>query len=384
MIKSRIWFQAHWLVGITVGVLLGIMGITGAMMSFQDPILEALNADARAVTVQGERLPMPTLLRLAEAEAQRIDARVRTLTVPQHADGAARVLFLAGHDDVVRYLDPYTGEWRSGGSRGERFFEIVKEVHRGIVTDRLGGENIGRRAVGFAAVMLVGLVLTGLYLRWPRRATNWRAWFVIDRRLRGRGFLYSLHAVIGTYALPLLLLSALSGLYFAYEWYSAALQRMAGVPPVAEEKMQGKPLVAPDIDGVWNAFTQATVAVDVGLVSLRVPKQAGEPLRIRYLDADAPHLDAYNVIKFDPATAQVLSHERYADKQLGARLLTSMLSIHKGGYFGVIGSVLLMLSSLALPLFVVTGWMMYLDRRQVEERMRKRQASATAAPCRNG
>lgn len=379
MAKSRFWFQAHWLVGISVGVLLALMGLTGSMMAFQDPILEALNADARKVEVKGERLPIPIILKHAEAEAKRIGARVRTLTVPQNLDGAARVLFVTGPSETVRYIDPYTAAWQTGGARGEKFFELVEEVHRGLITDRLAGEDVGRRVVDAAAILLVGMVATGLYLRWPRRTTNWRAWFIVDRRLRGRGFLYSLHAVIGTYVLPLLLLSALTGLYFAYEWYRGALETMAGVPPVAEEQMEGKPLVAPDIDQVWSAFTQATSTVQVGQVSFRLPKKAGEPLRIQYLDADAPHMTAFNTVKIDPTNSQLLTHERYADKQAGGRLLSSVLVIHKGSYFGVIGSLLMMLSSLALPLFGITGWMMYLDRRRVEERARKRQAANAAA-----
>ncbi len=137
--------------------------------------------------------------------------------------------------------------------------------------------------------------------------------------------------------------------------------------------------MAPDVDKVWSTFTQATSAVQVGQVSFRLPKEAGEPLRIQYLDADAPHTTAFNTIKVDPTDAQLLSHERYDDKGTGARLLDSMLAIHKGSYFGVIGSLLMMLSSLALPLFVITGWMMYLDRRRVEERQRKRQAASAAA-----
>jgi sulfite reductase (NADPH) flavoprotein alpha-component len=56
-----------------------------------------------------------------------------------------------------------------------------------------------------------------------------------------------------------------------------------------------------------------------------------------------------------------------------------MLAIHRGHFFGIPGMALLMLSSLALPLFVVTGWMMYLDRRRVEERARKRQAASSVA-----
>ncbi len=169
MAKSRFWFQAHWVVGISVGVLLAMMGITGSMMAFQDPILEALNADARKVEVTGERLPMPIIVQHAEAEAQRIGARVRTLTVPQNADGAARVLLLSGPSEVVRYMNPYTGEWQTGGARGEKFFEIVEEVHRGLITDRLGGKYVGRRVLDASAILLIGMVATGLYLRWPRR-----------------------------------------------------------------------------------------------------------------------------------------------------------------------------------------------------------------------
>ncbi|GFE85095.1 PepSY-associated TM helix domain-containing protein [Steroidobacter agaridevorans] len=378
MAKSRFWFQAHWLVGITVGVLLAIMGFTGAMMSFQDPILAALNADTRTVAVKAERLTMPALLDRTQAEAQRMGARVRTVTVPGEADGAVRVLFLSGPGEIVRYLNPYTGDWLAGGARGEKFFELIEEVHRGLITDRLAGEYVGRRVVDIAAICLIAMVATGLYLRWPRRTTNWRAWFVIDRKLRGRGFLYSLHAVIGTYVLPLLLLSALTGLYFAYGWYGDILERLAGVPPVAEENMKGKLLVAPDIAKVWASFEQATASESHGQIAVRFPKEDEEPLRIQYLMADAPHVTAFNTVKIDPTNSQVLSHERYAQKQTGARLLASMLSIHKGAYFGVVGSLLLMLSSLALPLFMITGWMMYLDRRRVEERARKRQAESAA------
>jgi sulfite reductase (NADPH) flavoprotein alpha-component len=379
MAKSRFWFQAHWLVGITLGVLLAIMGCTGAMMAFQDPILAALNADTRKVEVKGEPMAMPALLERTQAEAQRMGARVRTVTAPGEADGGVRVLFLSGPSEIVRYLNPYTGEWVSGGARGEKFFELVEEVHRGLITDRLAGEYIGRRIVDIAAICLLGMVATGLYLRWPRRTTHWRAWFVIDRRLRGRGFLYSMHAVIGTYVLPLLLLSALTGLYFAYGWYGDMLERLAGVPPVAEEHMKGKALAAPDIHKAWASFEQATASESHGQIAVRFPNADEEALRIQYLMADAPHVTAFNTVEIDPANSEVLSHERYADKQTGARLLASMLSIHKGAYFGIVGTVLLMLSSLALPLFMITGWLMYLDRRRVEERARKRQAASTAA-----
>src|SRR5687768_14309047 len=67
MLKNRFWFQAHWLVGISVGVLLAMMGLTGATMSFKDPLLQAMNADVRTIPADGTRLPMPVLLERAAA-----------------------------------------------------------------------------------------------------------------------------------------------------------------------------------------------------------------------------------------------------------------------------------------------------------------------------
>lgn len=376
-LKNKLVFKAHLLVGIAVGVLLALMGITGALMSFQYPILETINAEARTVIVQGERMPLPVLMERAVEEGQRIHARVRFLALPAKADGAARVVFLSDAGETIRFLDPYTGEWRQGGARGETFFALLEEIHRGFITDRIAGNEVGRRIVDLSAVFLVGLVATGLYLRWPRKSTNWRAWFVVDRRLRGRGFLQSLHSVIGTYVLPLLLMSALSGLYFAYDWYYDLLHRMAGVPAAEEPKLG--PFSEPDVASAWNVFERETAPHAVGRIIVRMPHEQGEVLRVQYLDRDAPHDWANNTIKIDPASSQLLSHERYADQTVGGQLMTSMLAIHRGQYFGVPGMLLLMLSSLALPLFLVTGWMMYLDRRGVEERARKRQAASNVA-----
>jgi sulfite reductase (NADPH) flavoprotein alpha-component len=174
-LKSRLLFKAHWLVGITVGVLLALMGTTGALMAFQYPMLDAINAEARTVSVQGERLPVPVLLERALDEGQKIDARMRFFMLPKEPDVAARVVFVSDAGETIRYIDPYTGEWRQGGARGESFFELIEEIHRGLITDRIAGHEVGRRIIDVCAVLLIGLVATGLYLRWPRRTTHWRA-----------------------------------------------------------------------------------------------------------------------------------------------------------------------------------------------------------------
>lgn len=49
-------------------------------------------------------------------------------------------------------------------------------------------------------------------------------------------------------------------------------------------------------------------------------------------------------------------------------MYASNYNLHTGAYFGLIGVVLWMLASLLMPVFFVTGWILYLQRRRIEGR----------------
>ena len=49
---KKIFFQIHWFFGITAGLILSIMGVTGAIYSYEQPIQKWLNPDS--YTVQAE------------------------------------------------------------------------------------------------------------------------------------------------------------------------------------------------------------------------------------------------------------------------------------------------------------------------------------------
>jgi uncharacterized iron-regulated membrane protein len=59
-----------------------------------------------------------------------------------------------------------------------------------------------------------------------------------------------------------------------------------------------------------------------------------------------------------------MSSEIYADKSLGERILASVLDIHRGAILGWPGKLLFMLAAALMPLFMVTGFMLYLSRRK--------------------
>ena len=383
MTFRKLLSQFHWLVGITAGIVLALVGITGAILSFEGKIVEWLNRDAREVEVRAgqARLTPPELL--ARVSAAVPDKRVTGLSVSGDPRKAVRVNFAAagarggeggGNRGEQRYADPYSGELLPVSTAGEKFFRDVRGLHRWVMLGDLGNRNVGRQIVGASTLVLILIALTGVYLRWPGRH-SWRVWLVPNLKLRGRPFLWNLHSTIGTWVVPAYLLMALTGLQWSYEWYRDGLYAVAGVERRTEggpregrapSSEGGREAVArlPDLGSAWDAFVREASTAGYSTVNLNFGGPPGQPLEFRYLERSPSHERAYNTIAIDGATGAVRKHERYDEKTLGGKLVSSIFPLHSGSFFGTTGVVLFLIASLAMPVFAVTGWMMYLQRRR--------------------
>lgn len=377
-------FQLHWFFGISAGLVLALMGITGAIWSFQEELLRFFNPEVLKVEVRRQGvLPLPELVRRAEAAQH---DKVAMLWVDTRSDEAARLFFTPPPGErrgELRYADPYTGELL-GAVAGQDFFNLMLQLHRFLAM----GDS-GRQITGACTLLLIFFCLSGLYLRWPRRARDWRVWLTFDWARKGRAFNWDLHAVAGTWCLVFYLLFALTGLFWSYEWYREGLNRLLADPPAAGQstlsrsERRARAMAPPDKDAaplvvdypaLWSALQ---VAAGPGLASynLRLPATGGQPANVFYMLDDAAHPRAYNTLALDPATGEVSSHERYTDKSFKAQLLQSVYALHVGEYFGLTGRILLTLASLSMPLFFVTGWLLYLDRRRKQRQVRAARGS---------
>ncbi|MCY1488802.1 sulfite reductase [NADPH] flavoprotein, alpha-component [compost metagenome] len=370
-------FQLHWFLGISAGLVLAIMGVTGALYAFEGEIMRALNPDILRVQVREEGMLAPAEL-VAKIEAATHD-RVTGLWVDGRDDDAARAFLTPAPGErrgPTRYFDPYTGELL-GEPRGEGFFHFVLQLHRWLAIG-----DVGKQLTAASTLALIFFCLSGLYLRWPRKALNWRTWLTLDWAKKGRSFNWDLHAVAGTWALLFYLCAALTGLFWSYDWYREGLNKLLADTPAGQQQGKrgegrgGRGMPAPsgpppvvDYAAVWAGLQQAAGPQMVAW-NLRLPPVAGQPATVFYLLAGADHPRALNQLQIDPATGQVSRHERYADKSFKAQLLASVYALHVGEYFGLPGRILMMLASAAMPLFFITGWLLYLDRRRKKRAVR--------------
>ncbi|MBN5130046.1 PepSY domain-containing protein [Stenotrophomonas maltophilia] len=377
---KNVLFQLHWLLGITAGAVLAVMGLSGAVLSFEDELLRAANpgfAEIAEHHADGQLpLELSELVPLLQADSNRPLQRLRVDATGLRPSVAR---FAGGKEHWV-YFDPYSGE-RFSALRGQAFFDFVEDLHRHLAA----GER-GKWITGSCAIALLFFTLSGLYLRWPRRWWHWRSWLAVEWKRSGRGFLWSLHSVVGTWVLLIYLMSALTGLWWSFDWYRSAANTLLGVAPAAKHKIATG--AALNLERV-EATLYALPGVRTGYIDLRLPEKPGQALNVRVMAGDpsqrgGQHDRAHDLLQLDPGTGATLDARPYARQGVGAQLATSVFALHSGSYFGVPGRVVVMLSSLGMSLFFITGWMLYLDRRRSQRAARGLRQSLPATPADGG
>ena len=375
----QLWRQVHWCIGITAGTLMMVIGLSGAILSYREEVTDWLNPGGRSVAVSELAALQPAEL-LAAGQRNWPDREVSTLTVFAVPGAAARMVFMPSADqrrgDTV-YLDPYTAA-ALPSLRGGAFFETVDSLHRWLLLPR----EPGRATTGVLALALLLLAASGLYVRWPRQWRSWRAWFAIAQKLKTRALLSRWHVVIGTCVLPVYVLSAATGLYLSFDavrnqahaWWGATSSGGQVAPVEPAERVARKSLAGLDIGPAWAAFEQRAVA-GWSEASIRAQGGTRASLQLTWLDRSPSHERARNRMRLSLPQGDVLLDERHEAKPTGERLLAAVYPLHVGSYFGPVGRFVMLLAALALPLFGISGWWLYLDRR----RPRPRSTAAVAA-----
>ncbi|WP_324698786.1 sulfite reductase flavoprotein subunit alpha [Novosphingobium aerophilum] len=379
----QVLFQIHWFLGITAGFVLALMGVTGATLSFENEIMRLLSPGIVTLSPgKGPALSPDEVI--ARASAQRAGLKVERLTAEHDPEAAWQVQFAAQGKErrgERSYVDPRSGILL-GQPSGTGFFRTVEDLHRWLALPG-GGNGIGRQITAFSAISLVFFAISGLYLRWPRRTFDWRAWLVLDLRKSGRNLYRALHAVIGGWVALVYLLSALTGLWWSYDWYrQGVLYALTGKTSREESghgggangkegaKEAAKETPVPSLARAWPTVL-AAMDGRYRSISISMPEDGKETATFRVLLEDARHDRMTDDIKVDLADGKLVKADRYDRRSLGKVITTSMYELHRGAFFGIGGRILLLLTSLTMPLFTVTGLLLYLVRRRKKRSLRE-------------
>lgn len=342
----------HRWIGLTVGLVLAVQGTTGALMAFRPELQSTLTPGF--VLTDGVRLPLADVV--AHAERDAAPGQVLRFVAWEPGDGAYEVRYGGAGGDATWLVDPATGE-RVARPWGDAAFWTIERVHR---TFALG--DAGHWITFTSAIALLALVALGIVLRLPMRESLAR-WLSPRSPVAGLPRWRKLHAVAGTWLLPLFLVTALTGLFWASDEYRNMLLKLAGQPPRPPRPTVMEPPVRP-LPALERALTTfAATTPDATRVVFQVPRDAKAGIELRYLAPDVPHDRAFGVVRLTTEGALV-AHEPFAAQPAGKRALAYVYPLHSGSWLGISGRVLMMVSAASMPVLFAIGLYLWLGARR--------------------
>ena len=375
----------HFYAGLYVVPFLATLAITGLAMMYIS-LIDGRDGENIQVAAKGDPVPIS---RQAEAALSVFGPEAKLAEWIGARDANHTNLVRIQEDGTHHFvaIDPYSGDVLSTWVRRDGWYDFFNDIHGTLLIG-----TTGDRLIEIAAGLALVLIVTGLYLWWPRAGSG-KA-FSPEFTTRGRAFWKSLHRVIGAYTAPLLVLFLLSGLSwagiwgekFVQAWNTFPAEKWAEVPlsdethasmnhgavkdvPWGLEQTQlpasgssaGQDGLAPGVPVTID--TVAGFARDIGFdgrFHINLPRSAAG---VWTLSRDTMSNDAENpfsdrTVHIDQYTGKILADVGFADYSAGARAMAVGIAFHEGdmGLWNVVLNTLLCLSVLFLCISGVVMW----------------------------
>ncbi|WP_353218926.1 PepSY domain-containing protein [Salinisphaera sp. S4-8] len=399
---ATVW-RWHFYAGLVVAPFLLILAVTGAIYLFNTELNDLIYPDLMFV---GSSAPaMPASHWVASAEQAFPGASVTRINMPT-AVGRSAMLFVTPAQGAPRrvFVDPATAAVLGSFVYERTLVGIADTVHGSLMLGWMG-DALVELAACWAAILIV----TGLYLWWPRRRGRAGVWYP-RLAARGRRFWRDLHAITGIYAAALILFLIFTGLPWAGIWggqlftpavealglgYAGArtpptsaaeaprttpAERGRGTPwalenmaaPKSSPKSSGghdhhggamprdeHPLPAPDIgvDRVRRILAEQGLAEDYWLM---LPAGATGVYKAQTYP-DRPQ--GQRTLFIDRYRGAVLGDITFSDYGVAGKAIELGVALHMGNYFGLANQLVMLATCLAIVILVSTGFVMWWRRR---------------------
>lgn len=254
------------------------------------------------------------------------------------------------------FVDPYSGNETGRITLNETDMHKIRKLHGELL---LG--SFGTKIVELVASWMVVLLITGIYLFWPREK-GLKGLFQLRTNQSRRIFYRDLHAVSGFWFSLLLLLILAGGLPWTdifgsgYKWIQESTN--AGFPSTwsarnAHSTTQG-------ISLPLDVFVKKAHEMKLsGEVSIQLPKSAKGVFSI---SNQTTEFDKMRMFHFDQYTGELLKSHTWEDIGLMMKTRLWVMAFHQG-QFGTWNFILVLLIALALLVLSLSALISYLKRK---------------------
>ena len=389
----------HLWAGLVFGTILVLQGLTGTVIGWRHELDAWLNPGLLSVAappgmVAGEAA------RPAPSEVSAVAARL----AKDPAYGRPDTLFLPEvHGDVyVAWYRPAkpASNWEQGVTRQV----MVDPANLAVLGERNWGEaglsrpllmptlfhlhrylmagDAGKVIIAVQGVALALLALTGIVVWWPKMTLS-AFWHAITIRRGGNWakFSFQLHRAAGFYTAPVLLVLAVTGVYFNMpDWVTPAIKAVAPLTPNAKA-VNASDASSPRI-GIGAAMAAAQARFPDGRVSrVSIPAKPQQPFEVRLRQpGELRHGNGATRVSVDAGSGALLRVVDPLAARGGDWVVSTFFPLHTGEAFGTLGRILISIAGVTPLAFFITGIVVWLRFRRKPAKARA-PAAVTPSPA---
>lgn len=367
---SNLLLKLHTYVGLSIGLLLALIGLTGSLIVFGDELDEWLNPQILRVESRGTQSAAQSMLDAVRAAYP--NEKLGRIRLPREAHDSAEVCFDARREPRCVYVDPYSAAVLGERVPAHSFKGRLVSLHR-----RLLSGEVGETIIGVCGLLLLTLSLSGLVL-----------WLPGSRRLRikrGAGRYrtnFDLHRAVGICALLFLAISGGTGAAMVFRpTFEKTLNSFSPKTVPADKPVSTvvDGAATLPLDEVLGRARAALPGADV--TSVNLPPTAAAPFVVRQRQAGEWHESGRTLVYLDQYNGAVLRIEDPLQAPVGTRAGNNLFTIHTGRLGGNWTRALQVLVGFTPAVLFTTGFVMWLSRLNGRRRKRRQTAAREERPA---
>lgn len=393
---KKIIEKLHLWLGLASGLVVFVLGITGSIYTFEEELKSHFYKDKLKVEEEGIPLPLGTcyetikglnsvfdemnekFIKISTAK----DYSILFTAYKEHETGSH--FWLSDHIDYYLdfYVDPYSGKIIKAEDRTFEFFHVVIALHYCLFLDL----SIGKPIVGWATLIFVILLITGIVLWWPKnkKALKVNTWFRWKSTTKWKRKNYDLHNIVGFYSMFFALIIALTGMMIALSWFSKSVSWLANGGETIEKEWvnytsnNGDHIAAHPLDIIHKYLIDYHSDAKWYLITLPQDSSGSVYTRVVY-EYNERRKDVN--INFDLYTGELLGIEEWKDKNNEDKVWAYNLDIHTGAIGGLVGKTIAFFLSLFSASLPVTGFYIWWGRRKKKKAKPPRKIATRPKPA---
>lgn len=357
----KILFWLHLISGVIGGIVIFIMCVTGALLSFEKNIAEYAERDARYVPLVLDASHLPVSVVLDKVRAARPEAKISGVAKLNETTAALQINL--GREGRI-FANPYTGEISGENAKGwHSFFGLMTDLHRWIA---LSGDNrpIGKAITGACNLMFLFLAISGIYIWFPRRLSwkHFKAALTFRWRVKGKARDFNWHTVLGFWTSLVLIILTVTAAVISYQWASNLIftltgnevpqQQQGGGQPPQNQQNEPPPALPENLDAIWKKAEARSPTWKT--ISLRLPITKDQAV---FTIDEGVYWNIFgrSTLTIDTKTAEPTKWESYGEQNSARQIRSWFRFTHTGESFGFVGQFIGFLACIGGAVLVWTG-----------------------------